>query len=118
MQKLTPKICDLAGARTQDPHIKSVMLYLLSYQVIGLQCHCRHLRSFASAKVLYFSIPATKMFYFFSVKLTLAMTHYNNLIISAIDNSTLLIVPCPTVNYDVNFVLVTLIYLFRIGQKT
>ncbi len=25
--------CDLAGARTQDPHIKSVMLYLLSYQV-------------------------------------------------------------------------------------
>ena len=25
---------DLAGARTQDPHIKSVMLYLLSYQVI------------------------------------------------------------------------------------
>ena len=29
--------CDLAGARTQDPHIKSVMLYLLSYQV-NLAC--------------------------------------------------------------------------------
>ena len=28
---------DLAGARTQDPHIKSVMLYLLSYQVIFLR---------------------------------------------------------------------------------
>ena len=25
--------CDLAGARTQDPNIKSVMLYQLSYQV-------------------------------------------------------------------------------------
>ena len=24
---------DPAGARTQDPHIKSVMLYLLSYRV-------------------------------------------------------------------------------------
>ncbi len=32
---------DPAGARTQDPHIKSVMLYLLSYRVIG----------FAGAKV-------------------------------------------------------------------
>ena len=25
--------CDLAGARTQDPYIKSVLLYQLSYQV-------------------------------------------------------------------------------------
>lgn len=25
--------CDLAGARTQDPNIKSVMLYQLSYQI-------------------------------------------------------------------------------------
>ena|GEM_PF-6001467 len=27
---------DLAGVRTQDPHIKSVMLYQLSYQVLFL----------------------------------------------------------------------------------
>ena len=26
--------CDSAGARTQDPNIKSVVLYLLSYEVI------------------------------------------------------------------------------------
>ena len=29
------KKCDLAGARTQDPNIKSVVLYQLSYQVIN-----------------------------------------------------------------------------------
>ena len=36
---------DLPGARTQDPHIKSVMLYLLSYQVIefiSLICECKN----------------------------------------------------------------------------
>ncbi len=27
-------VCDPAGARTQDPNIKSVVLYLLSYRVI------------------------------------------------------------------------------------
>ncbi len=27
---------DLAGARTQDPYIKSVLLYQLSYQIIAL----------------------------------------------------------------------------------
>lgn len=26
-------VCDPAGARTQDPNIKSVVLYLLSYRV-------------------------------------------------------------------------------------
>ena len=42
--------CDLAGARTQDPNIKSVVLYLLSYQV--------NLPAFADtgAKVLLFSL--------------------------------------------------------------
>ncbi len=25
--------CDLAGIRTQDPYIKSVMLYQLSYEI-------------------------------------------------------------------------------------
>ncbi len=29
------KKCDLAGARTQDPNIKSVVLYQLSYQVLN-----------------------------------------------------------------------------------
>ena len=31
------QICDLAGIRTQDPYIKSVLLYQLSYQVGHLQ---------------------------------------------------------------------------------
>ena len=43
---------DLAGARTQDPHIKSVMLYLLSYQVDLLR--------FAAAKVQNFFHSARK----------------------------------------------------------
>jgi hypothetical protein len=29
--------CDLAGARTQDPIIKSDVLYQLSYQVVALK---------------------------------------------------------------------------------
>ncbi len=28
------KFCDPAGIRTQDPNIKSVMLYQLSYEII------------------------------------------------------------------------------------
>ena len=28
-----PGACDLAGTRTQDPYIKSVLLYQLSYQI-------------------------------------------------------------------------------------
>ena len=35
---------DLAGARTQDPNIKSVVLYLLSYQVnlpAFAECGCK-----------------------------------------------------------------------------
>ena len=43
----TFKLCDPAGARTQDPNIKSVMLYQLSYGIIAvLTCfflnHCRN----------------------------------------------------------------------------
>jgi hypothetical protein len=30
------RLCDPAGARTQDPNIKSVMLYQLSYGIIFL----------------------------------------------------------------------------------
>ena len=32
---------DPAGARTQDPNIKSVVLYLLSYRVILAFCGCK-----------------------------------------------------------------------------
>ena len=32
---------DPAGARTQDPNIKSVVLYLLSYRVIAAFCGCK-----------------------------------------------------------------------------
>ena len=31
--KTLPFFCDPAGARTQDPNIKSVVLYLLSYEI-------------------------------------------------------------------------------------
>ena len=31
-----PDFCDLTGARTQDPIIKSDVLYQLSYQVVAL----------------------------------------------------------------------------------
>jgi hypothetical protein len=30
--------CDPAGIRTQDPYIKSVMLYQLSYEIVLLAC--------------------------------------------------------------------------------
>ena len=33
-QRLRYSLCDLAGARTQDPNIKSVVLYQLSYEII------------------------------------------------------------------------------------
>jgi hypothetical protein len=35
--KLSPDFCDLTGARTQDPIIKSDVLYQLSYQVGTLE---------------------------------------------------------------------------------
>ena len=56
LKRLISNACDLAGARTQDPHIKSVMLYLLSYQVILV---------FAVAKVRFFLIRQGKKRYFF-----------------------------------------------------
>ena len=31
--RLSPRLCDPAGARTQDPNIKSVVLYQLSYRI-------------------------------------------------------------------------------------
>ena len=33
---MRPPFRDLAGARTQDPYIKSVLLYQLSYQIVTL----------------------------------------------------------------------------------
>ena len=33
LKRLISNVCDPAGARTQDPNIKSVVLYLLSYRV-------------------------------------------------------------------------------------
>ena len=42
--------CDLAGARTQDPNIKSVVLYLLSYQV-DLFCGCKSTAFFVTVSL-------------------------------------------------------------------
>ncbi len=44
--------CDPAGIRTQDPNIKSVMLYRLSYRIISLLQRC--LSIIANAKVAFF----------------------------------------------------------------
>ena len=34
------RFCELAGTRTQDPYIKSVLLYQLSYQFINILILC------------------------------------------------------------------------------
>lgn len=51
--KKPPKIewlvCDSAGTRTQDPNIKSVMLYRLSYGIISLTAK---MKKFGKDKVL------------------------------------------------------------------
>lgn len=36
-ESLRSRFCDPAGIRTQDPYIKSVMLYLLSYGIMFLR---------------------------------------------------------------------------------
>ncbi len=40
-QRLFLLFCDLGGARTLDPLIKSQLLYQLSYEVIFLYCDCK-----------------------------------------------------------------------------
>ncbi|MCW3104379.1 MAG: hypothetical protein JWO09_2819 [Bacteroidetes bacterium] len=42
--------CDPAGIRTQDPYIKSVMLYQLSYGILNLLCMQPHI-DFGSANI-------------------------------------------------------------------
>ena len=42
--------CDPAGARTQDPNIKSVVLYQLSYGIIPLKWECKFNIKTLSAK--------------------------------------------------------------------
>ena len=104
--------CDLAGARTQDPHIKSVMLYLLSYQVdrtIAFNCECKNST---------FLNTCNKNFQKISIQNSFALTGYKYLIFSAIHNRTLLIVAHAAINDDVNTVFITLVYLLRIGQKS
>ena len=57
-------VCDSAGIRTQDPNIKSVVLYQLSYEIniifcfppLPLKRHC---------KVTYFFLIGKRFFYFF-----------------------------------------------------
>ena len=85
---------DPAGARTQDPNIKSVVLYLLSYRVILV---------FAGAKVRLFSLSRTFSANFFSfVQQTLALTNDNNLIVSAIHYGAFFVFARTTIDDDVH----------------
>ena len=100
---------DPAGARTQDPNIKSVVLYLLSYRVIAF---------FAAAKVRLFSLSGTfcaKNFSF--VQQTLALTNDNYLIVSAIHDGTLLVLARTTIDDDVHQILVTVVDFLRVGEE-
>ncbi len=98
---------DLAGARTQDPNIKSVVLYLLSYQVI----------LFAGAKVLLFSLwwPFRSEFFSF-VEPTFALTEDNDFIISAIYHSALLVFARAAVDDNVHQVLVAVVDFLRVSE--
>ena len=99
---------DPAGARTQDPNIKSVVRYLLSYRVIAI---------FAAAKVLLFSLSWLFSRNFFSfIKPALALTDDNNLIVSAIHNGTLFVLTCTTIDDDVHQILVTVVDFLRVGE--
>ena len=99
--------CDLAGARTQDPHIKSVMLYLLSYQV-DLFCGCKSTAFFVT--VAFFA----KIFSL--IQLAFALTNDNYFISSAIHNGALLVFARATVNDDVHQVLVTVVNFLWVGE--
>ena len=109
---MSKAFCDLAGARTQDPHIKSVMLYLLSYQVIELvmfNCDCKNTA---------FLNISNKNFEKILLKDSFALTSDKYLIFSAIHNCAFLVFANTTINDDVNTVFVMLVYLLRIGQKS
>ena len=98
---------DPAGARTQDPNIKSVVLYLLSYRVI----------LFAGAKVRLFSLSCRFSSNFFSfVKPTFALSGYNNLIISAIHDGAFFVFTRASIDDNVHQVLVTVVNLFWVGE--
>ena len=98
---------DLAGARTQDPNIKSVVLYLLSYQVI----------LFAAAKVLLCSLwlPFSSNFFSF-IKPAFTLVDDNYLISSAIHHGALLVLTCTAVDDDVDQVLEAVVDLLRVGE--
>ena len=100
-------ICDPAGARTQDPNIKSVVLYLLSYRV----------NLFERAKVRLFSLPCRFSDIFFSfIQNALTLTDDNNLIVSAIYNGTLLVFTRTAVDDDVHQILVAVMNFFGVGE--
>ena len=98
---------DLAGARTQDPHIKSVMLYLLSYQV-DLFCGCK--------STAFFVTEAFVGKIFSSVQLAFALSDDNYFISSAIHNGALLVVARATIDDDVHQVLVAVVDFLWVGE--
>ena len=94
---------DPAGARTQDPNIKSVVLYLLSYRVIAVPPF-KGVRGIKRLQKYYF-FPyegfSTATFFSF-VQQTLALTKDNNLISSAIHYGTFLVVASTTIDDDID----------------
>ena len=101
-------ICDPAGARTQDPNIKSVVLYLLSYRV-SLFLRLQRYYFFR-----YCSLLALNFFSF--VQQSLALANDNYLIVSAVNYGTLLVFTCTTVDDDVHQVLVTVMNFLGVGE--
>ena len=57
--------CDPAGIRTQDPYIKSVLLYQLSYGIIKLTLVCKMVHSGTEGKFDHWPTSACKRGTFF-----------------------------------------------------
>ena len=109
-KRLVFSTCDPAGARTQDPNIKSVVLYLLSYRV-NRYCDLR------VQKYIFFSIG--KHYFekkFSSIQDSLALTHNHDLVFGAIHHRTGRLFACTAVNDDVHQVLVPIVDFFWIRE--
>ena len=113
-QKNQPKwliflFCDPAGARTQDPNIKSVVLYLLSYRVnLSAFCGCK--------STAFFDTSAFFNQIFLFVQKSFPLTDDNDFIISAIHNGAGLVVACAPIDDDVHQVLVAVVDFLGIGE--
>ena len=100
--------CDPAGARTQDPNIKSVVLYLLSYRVnLSAFCGCK--------STAFFDTSAFFNQIFLFVQKSFPLTDDNDFIISAIHNGAFLKVAGTAVDDDVHQVFILLVNFLGIS---